>query len=320
MSKTGQVKPMVSVWMVTYNHAKFIRKALESIVMQKTDFALEVIIGDDCSTDGTQDVIREFERDYPDIFKPVYHQKNVGAYRNAYEFCYPLLTGKYIACLEGDDYWDDENKLQMQVDALEADLNATICFTQVAEFDESRQKYNMHWSFSFRPRRIYTILDILVTFNIVTCTLMFRNIYPVLPYNPNDFPTGDVSLCAFLLLKGYAIRLKEITAVYRVHSGGTFSSQTLEKKNMVFLKIFERLLTYPQFKLYSRALKKLASDRAYQALCFEIKKSDPDKVNIEKAYEFALKNAHSENIFYPLKTILRKNLYYLTGQSFGRRL
>ena len=112
---------LLSIDVITYNHAKFIRKCLDSILMQKTNFSFEVLIHDDASTDGTADIIREYEAKYPDIIKPIYQtenqwQKNIGISKN---FQHPRIHGKYVALCEGDDYWTDENKLQKQVDFLE---------------------------------------------------------------------------------------------------------------------------------------------------------------------------------------------------------
>ena len=110
---------LVSVWMITYNHEEYISQALDSILMQKTIYDIEVIIGEDSSTDNTRKLVQEYERKYPAIIKPIYHKKNIGAIRNAFEYCLPKIKGKYIACLEGDDYWTDINKIQKQVDFLE---------------------------------------------------------------------------------------------------------------------------------------------------------------------------------------------------------
>lgn len=298
--------PLLSVWMVAYNHEKFIRQSLESAVNQKTNFAFEIIIGEDCSTDNTRAIIQEFEARYPHIIKPIYHSSNVGAYRNAYEFCYPKLRGKYIACLEADDYWVDENKLQDQVDLLEKDDQAALCFTQVKVWNENRQEYEQHWSEKFNTKERYTVENILQTFNIVTCTIVFKNKYPVLPYNPKDFPTGDVSLCAFLLLDGDAVLLNKITAVYREHNSGIYSPQSQEKKNLVFLDIFKTFLKYPGFHKQFPLLRKLLSDRAYRALCFEIKKDKPDNNAVAQFYYTAVKNMHAHNLYFPLKSFLRR--------------
>ena len=95
--------PKLPVVCITYNHGKFIKQALESCVMQKTDFDFEVIIGEDCSTDNTREVIREFEQKYPNIIKPIYQDKNIGGMQNFIDILY-RATGKYIALCEGNDY------------------------------------------------------------------------------------------------------------------------------------------------------------------------------------------------------------------------
>lgn len=311
---------MVSVWIITYNHEKFIRQCLESVLAQKTNFSYEIVIGEDCSTDNTKRIIQELEKEFPYIIKPIYQQTNVGAYKNAYHYCYPKLKGKYIACLEADDYWTDEYKLQKQVDALENDKTAVACFTQVRVLLDEQRIFEEHWSASRPIKPRYNLHDILNTFNIVTCTLLFRNIYQPLPYNPLDFPTGDVSLSAFLLLQGDAIFLNEVTAIYRIHGGGIFSPHSLEQKNMVFLKIFQQFIKEPLFQPHRALLKKLLSDRAYQAFCFEIKKISPDKAKIRNYYTIATQQMAFQNLYFPLKTIMRNGLYQLTGKSFGRKL
>ena len=110
---------LVSVICVTYNHEKYIRAALDSIILQKTDFAFEILVGEDCSTDSTRVILAEYEKKYPDMFKMYYREKNLGATRNEYELLMDA-KGDYIAALELDDIWTDENKLQKQFDFLKA--------------------------------------------------------------------------------------------------------------------------------------------------------------------------------------------------------
>ena len=109
---------MVSVCMISYNHERFIRRALESACNQKTTFQFEIIIGDDCSSDNTQKIIMEIVEQYPNLIIPILRHKNLGTIKNAYDIK-QRAKGKYIAILEGDDYWVDEYKLQKQVDFLE---------------------------------------------------------------------------------------------------------------------------------------------------------------------------------------------------------
>ena len=113
---------VVSTYCLAYNHEKFIRDALEGFVSQKTNFRYEVLVHDDASTDGTARIIREYEEKYPDIIKPIYQKEN--QYSKGIDIVgtiiTPRLKGTYIAICEGDDYWTDPEKLQRQVDILEA--------------------------------------------------------------------------------------------------------------------------------------------------------------------------------------------------------
>ena len=123
---------LVSIVCNTYNHEKFIRDALEGFVMQKTDFAFEILVHDDASTDNTANIIREYEAKYPELIKPIYQTQNQYSQKKSItvEFQLPRARGKYIAFCEGDDYWTDDRKLQKQVDALEAHPEIDICAHQ----------------------------------------------------------------------------------------------------------------------------------------------------------------------------------------------
>ena len=122
--------PLVSVRCITYNHELYISKALDGFLMQKTTFPFEIVIHDDASTDKTADIIREYTEKFPKIIKPIFetenqyskHDGSLGRIMNA------ACKGKYIAFCEGDDYWIDENKQQIQVDFLEKHLDYTMCF------------------------------------------------------------------------------------------------------------------------------------------------------------------------------------------------
>ena len=167
--------PLVSVLMVTFNHEKYIAQALESILMQITNFKYEIIIGEDCSTDNTKLIIRKFENKYPGRIFPIYHEANVGPMRNVYEFTFPKCTGKYIAALEGDDYWTDPNKLQRQVDFLEANPDFSICFHNMQIIYENSPEKN-HLS-NIEQKEISDINDLARYNYIYTASCMFRNQY-----------------------------------------------------------------------------------------------------------------------------------------------
>ena len=166
----------VSVIVLTYNHEKYIRQALDSILMQKVDFRYEILVGDDASTDGTAEILREYQHKYGDIFRLFLHPRNVGATRNSYE----LLTsakGEYLATCEGDDYWMDTGKLEVQVNFLEKNpeySGTAHRFLIVDEQGTPRKKQTVTW-IKFKER--FTIRD-------------FEGIY--LPGQPSTFVRKNI--------------------------------------------------------------------------------------------------------------------------------
>ncbi len=120
MSISGDIK--VNVCVITYNHEEFIEKALASILNQKADFDFDIVIGDDCSSDKTKEIILKYKQRYPDLIRILFSEKNIGMRENFLRSL-KACKGKYIAILEGDDYWTDEYKLQKQFDYLEKFLD-----------------------------------------------------------------------------------------------------------------------------------------------------------------------------------------------------
>lgn len=129
----SEKKIQVSIVCTTYNQRKYIRKALDSFVMQKTDFPFEILVHDDCSMDGTTEILREYEKRYPTLIRALYEEENryskygLGCMKS---ICYPKAWGKYIAPCEGDDYFTDEKKLQLQYDYMEAHPEISMCACQ----------------------------------------------------------------------------------------------------------------------------------------------------------------------------------------------
>lgn len=113
-------KVEVSIVCLTYNHEKYIRKALDGFVFQKTTFPYEIVIRDDASTDNTKLIIEEYKKKYPNLFKTIYEVENQFSINNDFSInnLFPFISGKYIAFCDGDDYWIDEYKLQKQYDAV----------------------------------------------------------------------------------------------------------------------------------------------------------------------------------------------------------
>jgi glycosyltransferase involved in cell wall biosynthesis len=120
---------LVSICIITYNQEKYIAEALNSFLIQKTDFDFEILIHDDASTDKTPQIIKEYEEKYPNIIKPIYQTENKYSKGVSVDLAYnfPRAKGKYIAVCEGDDYWIDRNKLQIQIDYMEKHPQCALC-------------------------------------------------------------------------------------------------------------------------------------------------------------------------------------------------
>src|SRR5919202_3380596 len=120
----------VSVLMITYNQEAFIAQAIRSALMQITDFDYEIVIGDDCSTDGTRDIVADLARKHPSKIRPLFQDVHLGVNRNLVSTL-KACTGQYVAILEGDDYWTTQKKLQLQVNFLDCHYDYAICFHNV---------------------------------------------------------------------------------------------------------------------------------------------------------------------------------------------
>lgn len=126
---------MLSVIMTTYNHERYVAEAIESVLRQQTSFRVEIVVGEDCSTDRTMNIVRDYQRMYPEAIRIVTSEENVG-WRKNYRRTIAAAQGKYVALLDGDDYFTHRKKLQMQVDLLEADPEAGMCYTRSERVDE----------------------------------------------------------------------------------------------------------------------------------------------------------------------------------------
>lgn len=223
-------KPKVSICCWTYNHENFIRDALDGFFMQKTDFPFEVIIHDDASTDKTADIIREYEAKYPDIIRPVYQSENqYGKSQFVENFVFPLIRGEYVAICEGDDYWTDENKLQKQVDFLDANPDFSVCFHSIKVTHEDGLTPDHYFPAAKArfDRDVLTVYNLLCWNFIQTNSVMYR-----WRFNENLTPLdlGAVGVMPldwyWHLLHSQVGKIKyidEVMGVYRRHENGIWS-------------------------------------------------------------------------------------------------
>jgi glycosyltransferase involved in cell wall biosynthesis len=236
------MQPLVSVHLLTYNHAKFFRQSVESVLAQKTTFDFEIIIGDDCSKDGTSQIADEYQARFPEKIKVVRGEKNGGPQPNSIRIL-ENCRGKYMSALEGDDYWIDPLKLQKQADFMEANPEFAVCFTncRVEYFDEKQPAYLLNQNLN---KDVFTIDDLIADHEVWfmgTASLFFRfdAIFPTRPWFPK-VKSGDIPMIMLAARFGKIKFLPDVTAAYRRHAAGASNSD--HKDDAVFLE--NRILMY----------------------------------------------------------------------------
>ncbi len=219
----AKIHPLVSICCATYNHKKYIGECLKRIISQKTNFNFEVLINDDASSDGTQEIIREYENNYPSIIKPIYQLENQYSKKNLISktFQFPRAEGKYIALCDGDDYWCDEYKLQKQVDFLESHPDYVLCYhpAKMIYEDKSSPPVIIGKSKYKNPQPYYNLIK---CNNIPASSVVYRAEY--LKSELKDYPTdiypGDWYTHITVSRHGKIGYLPDVMYVYRWHSQG----------------------------------------------------------------------------------------------------
>ncbi len=221
------MEPLVSVCCISYNHEKFIRQCLDGFIMQKTNFKFEVIIHDDASTDRTAEIIKEYQEKHPDIIKPIFQVENQYSKNTPIlkTIVYPQVKGKYVAICEGDDYWTDPDKLQKQVDFLEANPDYSICFHPVKIiYEDVNKKSTLYPSNKFLKQDL-TLEKLLGVNFIQTNSVMYR--WLLKKGEPDDklpggIMPGDWYLNLLHAKEGKIGFLEDVMSVYRRHSAGAW--------------------------------------------------------------------------------------------------
>jgi glycosyltransferase involved in cell wall biosynthesis len=216
----------VSVCIFTFNYEKYLSKAIDSVLAQETNFQVEIIIGDDCSTDHTRAIARNYAESYPDRISLSFNETNIGGTRNWLRTM-NRCQGRYIAFLDGDDYFTDPLKLQKQYDALEARPDCMLCFHGI---EEKYDDISGHDKVVLFEKEEFELRDFLSRgWFIRTATTFFRN--GVAPAVPPEwvyrYPYRyDTILHIFLCLHGKALFLQDVMSVWRKHSKGMSKTMT----------------------------------------------------------------------------------------------
>lgn len=215
--------------MLTYNHERYIAQAVESILMQETSHPYEIVIGEDCSTDATREIVTNLAKLHPKVIRLRLAKRNLGANKNfirTVEMC----AGQYVVILEGDDYWTSPRKLQVQIEALDAHRDWAICFhPAVCLYEDGSTGPTLFPDGWTKP--VATLVDLFATNFVPTSGAMFRNrqSWP-LPEWFAELSLGDWPLQILNASHGKIGFLPEPMSVYRIHSQGMWSSLALGSK------------------------------------------------------------------------------------------
>lgn len=285
MENTEQI--MVSICCIAYNQEKYIRKMLDSLLMQKTDFAYEIIIHDDASTDNTANIIREYEEKYPEIIKAMYQVENQYSkgVSVSFNYNYPRCRGKYIAWCEGDDYWSEPLKLQKQVEVLEKNCNCAVCVHKVQMVSEDEQsvlesfpryeqlKEGIINSKEFLSLVVYTRTMAFLQFHITS--FMARREYIMkyseeIPEFRKIFDVGDIPMLLYLGTCGDAYYIEEYMSCYRGNAVGSWNTRenALSDRRIKHLNTECRALQ--EFDKYSNYIVHESVEKGINARKFEI--------------------------------------------------
>jgi glycosyltransferase involved in cell wall biosynthesis len=252
----------VSVAMITYNHERFVARAIESVLMQRTEFRFELLIGEDASPDGTRAIVERYARAHPDRIRVITSERNVGMNRNlarTIEAC----RGDYIALLDGDDYWTSPDKLRLQVEFLDRRPSFAICFHNVRVVKEPCGAGGRPFN---RPdqKPVSSLEDLFLSNFMATSSVMFRRgLFGTLPEWFFDLEFGDWPLHVLNAQHGAIGYLQPMMSAYRLHSGGAWSGRPATRMLQARLKLFEHLRGHLG-KAHSTALCLSASDCSYR--------------------------------------------------------
>ena len=252
-----EVKPLVAIHCLVYNHAPYLRDCLEGFVMQQTNFPFVAVVHDDASTDNSAAIIREYEQKYPHIFKPIYEIESIykkggfGAIDNVMLHAINATNAKYVAMCEGDDYWTDPLKLQKQVDFMEANPEYVLCCHRYKIYNQNDGTWDkdyVHQLFEISPNGFsFSNQENFKVWITKTLTLLIRqDALRKMPSKKGFKYWRDVHMNYYLLKQGKGFCMPLEGSVYRRHQGGIFSALQQTQQRRIGMKIWYELLKYNQ--------------------------------------------------------------------------
>jgi glycosyltransferase involved in cell wall biosynthesis len=261
----------VSVLMLTYNQEPYVRQAIDSVLTQRTTFGYELVVSDDCSSDGTAKTVKELERQHPETIRAWIRDRNLGMLPN-FAATLAVCRGEYVALLDGDDYWTSSDKLQAQLDFLDASPDFSMCAHPVRiryEGDHVRET-----SYGRRDgRRVLSTEDVLVS-SLAACSIMFRR--AMIRNLPEWFLSGklgDWPLQVFASEHGPIGYLDHEMAVYRATSSGAWHGLSTAQQLVTKVGMYDRLNEHLCFR-YERLIRDLISQYCYRLALLHAKDGD----------------------------------------------
>lgn len=264
-------RPLVSVCMITYNHATFIAEAIEGVLMQKTDFPIELIIADDFSTDDTGKIAREYSIKYPDTIRILPRESNLGILPNFIDSL-RNCSGEYIAICEGDDYWTDPLKLQKQVDFLEANPDFAISSHRVRVMENGSNSEEVFPDETVP--KVTAFKELSYVNYIPTLSCVFRNkLFEQFPSRFEQLSVGDYPLHLLNAQHGLIRHFDDVMGTYRIHHGGAWSLIADEVRRTKWLEMLKVCDEY-FYPLGHKGFQKQIDDAEIGLCFFSFKKEE----------------------------------------------
>lgn len=270
--------PLVSIVCITYNHENYIADAIEGFLMQEVTFPIEIIIHDDASTDETANIVREYEKKYPEVIRGIYQTENQYSkgIKITSSFVYPKVNGKYIALCEGDDFWINKDKLQKQIDYMEDHPNCSVCFHDAILVDVDKGYLGPFEGTFERRAGVKNLNELIFT---PTASRLFRaSCVSELPEWYFRAPHGDFALMLVCSNYGYVYYLNEQLSAYRTNVPGSILYEARKRHQAdpksalpVALRRLQELNDYNEWSDYKndQVIQDMILDQEFRILVIE---------------------------------------------------